>query len=141
MSDDFEVVGRSVTDAFLGIEQTPPLDVPVDPAVIDSAPGVYELPDASPLTNFRPRWNPGRLQVLRRDQALTLYARRGPWKDGCPLLPSDPDDPEHLIAAPGDRPSTPVILVRDADGRVSGLRLPQLVEMVRNPEIEPWIEV
>jgi hypothetical protein len=112
--------------------------VAIDPLILDSAPGVYELPDEAPLTNFRPRFNPGRLQIKREGDMLTVYARRGPWKGGCRLSPASADDPEVFAIEPEGYPRSTVILARDSGGQVDSIRLPRLVEMARSPGLEPW---
>lgn len=139
MSDDFDgIVVPTVINAFLGIESDSLTSVAIDPLILDSAPGVYELPDEAPLTNFRPRFNPGRLQIKREGDTLTVYARRGPWKDGCRLSPASADDPEVFAIELAGHPRSTIILARDSGGQVDSIRLPRLVEMVRNSDMEPW---
>lgn len=139
MSDDFGgVVVPTLVNAFLGIGGEPLPVIPVDSTVLESAPGVYEIADAAPLTNFRPRFNPGRLQIAREGNSLVLYSRRGPWTAGCPLSPADSADPEMFAVEAEGYPRSALVLKRSQDGRVTSVRLPPLVEMVRNPELEPW---
>jgi CubicO group peptidase (beta-lactamase class C family) len=139
MSDDFDgVVVPTIVNAFLGFGDEPLPAISIDATVLDSAAGVYELPDAAPLTNFRPRFNPGRLQIARNDGSLTLYSRRGAWADGCALFPATAGDPELFAVEAEGYPRSALVLKRGADGRVNSIRLPRLVEMVRNPDLEPW---
>lgn len=105
--------------------------------VIAAAPGVYESPGGV-LTNFRIIGQMGRLMIKAEDGALTLYARRGDWRDGKRLHPGDPGDPDFLLV--DDNPLTPskLALVRDAAGAVVGLRCDRLVQMVRTEAVAPW---
>jgi CubicO group peptidase (beta-lactamase class C family) len=105
--------------------------------VIAAAPGVYESPGGV-LTNYRIIGDMGRLMIKAEDGGLTLYARRGDWRDGKRLYPGDPADPDFLII--DDDPLAPhkLALVRDAAGAVTGLRCDRLVEMVRTEAVEPW---
>ena len=112
--------------------------IPIDAFVLQTAPGVYEIPDSAPLTNFRPRFNPGRLQVKEEDGGLRLYSRRGPWKDGARLLAADRTDPELFAVEAEGYPRERIILARNGRGEVEAIRLSGLVEMVQNPELEPW---
>ncbi len=138
MSEEYDsIFVPRLVRAFLNIEDAP-LDVSIDPMVLQTAPGVYEIPDAAPLTNFRPRFNPGRLQVKAEDGALRLYSRRGAWKDGARLLPADPSDPEVFAVEAEGYPRSRLVLWRDRSDEVNAVRLPRLVEMVKNPDLEPW---
>ena len=66
-----------------------------------------------------------------------MYSRRGPWKEGAHLLPGDTGDPDIVLIESGAIPPR-MGLVRDDAGNVTGLRFMQLVEMHRNPELQPW---
>ncbi len=105
--------------------------------VIAAAPGVFESPGGV-LTNYRIIGAMGRLMIKAEDGGLTLYARRGAWREGKRLYPGDPEDPDFLII--DDNPLAPskLALVRDAAGAVVGLRCDRLVEMVRTEAVEPW---
>jgi CubicO group peptidase (beta-lactamase class C family) len=139
MTDEFDsIFAPRIVRAFLGLEDAPLDGISVDPSVLRTAPGVYEIPDAAPLTNFRPRFNPGRLQVKAEDGGLRLYSRRGPWKDGARLLAADHADPEVFAVEAAGYPRSKVILARNGRGEAEAIRLPRLVEMVQNPELEPW---
>jgi CubicO group peptidase (beta-lactamase class C family) len=138
MSEEYDAIYvPRLVGAFLDLEDGP-LNVPMDGAVLETSPGIYEIPDAAPLTNFRPRFNPGRLQVKRQGDGLLLYSRRGPWKDGARLLPSDPSDPELFVVETERYPRSRLVLHRNQRGEVASVRLPRLVEMVKNPDLEPW---
>ena len=104
--------------------------------VIAAAPGVYESPGGV-LTNFRIIGSMGRLMIKAEDGGLTLYARRGAWREGKRLYPGDPSDPNFLIVDDQSLQPSKLALVRDASGAVVGLRCDRLVEMVRT-EVEPW---
>ncbi|HUZ12115.1 MAG TPA: serine hydrolase domain-containing protein [Caulobacteraceae bacterium] len=105
--------------------------------VIAAAPGVYESPGGV-LTNFRIMASMGRLMIKAEDSGLTLYARRGAWRDGKRLYPGDPNDPDFLIIDDHPLQPSPLVLVRDIAGAVVGLRCDRLVEMVRTEAVEPW---
>jgi CubicO group peptidase (beta-lactamase class C family) len=110
---------------------------PVDEDVRAAAPGVYECTPGR-LTNFRPSTNLGRIQITRQGDTLTIRSRRGAWKHGAPLAGADARDPLLLAAlVPGSDPA-PVLLTRDAAGRIDGLRCDELVHMVRNESLQPW---
>ncbi len=138
MYDGFDtaVVPRAVA-AFLDQPEEALLERNVDARVLATAPGVYELPNPGPLTNFRPLSNAGRIKLAVEDGALVMYARRGPWKSGVRLLPAS-DEPDYFtISKEGSLPQH-VVLLRDADGGVTGLRFQQLCDYERNPELQPW---
>jgi CubicO group peptidase (beta-lactamase class C family) len=105
--------------------------------VIAAAPGVYESPGGV-LTNFRIIGSMGRLMIKAEDGGLTLYARRGAWRDGKRLYPGDPADPDFLVIDDDPLQPSMLALVRDAAGAVTGLRCDRLVEMVRTETVAPW---
>jgi hypothetical protein len=122
--------------ALLDVKPTIPAGR-LDPALLQTAPGVYEgLPGA--LTNYRIMGAPGRLQIKAENGALRLYARRGPWKGGRSLRPADPDDPQFFLLDDDELEPSRVVLIRDADGAVTGLRCDRLVEMRRAETAKPW---
>jgi hypothetical protein len=79
----------------------------------------------------------GRLQLKAAGGALSLHARRGPWKPGVLLHPADPGDDTWFQAADDDLEPTALRLVRGADGTVAGLRY-GLVQMVRADATPGW---
>jgi CubicO group peptidase (beta-lactamase class C family) len=105
-------------------------DRAVDAAILDTAPGTYELTPGR-LTNFRPATRIGRLHIERAGDALTLRSRWGPWKDGVRLTPCDPVDPAFFVIQRPDADPAYVALTPDAAGHVDGLRCDELVHMVR----------
>ena len=135
--DKFTVVDGEVLRALLDA----PLRVPdlraVDEQVLASAPGVYEAALPGPLTNFRIATGTGRVQLSARDGELWLHARHGPWKDGVRMAP-DADDPAFFVLETGEPEPPGLALVRDANGAVTGIRFPRMVEMVRTETVEPW---
>lgn len=139
-SDAFDTaVTPRLLRAFLGYAD-PAFTGRPEAAVLASAPGVYELPEPGLLTNFRPQYNTGRVQIRAEDGALVMYSRRGAWKDGVRLAPVDPEQPDFFAIVSGDgNPASYMALLRDEAGRVTGLRLPQLVEMYRTTEVKPWV--
>jgi hypothetical protein len=126
-----------ITGSVLDARPAPPA-FPLDPEVLASAPGVFEAPLPGPLTNFRIMTGAGRVQISARDGELWLHARRGPWKDGARMLPADATDPAFFALDTGEPDAPRVALVRDANGAVTGLRLPGLMELVRTETVAPW---
>lgn len=129
----FPAIARSAIDK----PKTEFARVPIEHAILDAAPGVYEaLPGK--LTNFRTTTAFGRIQLKRQGDELWLYARRGPARGGARLLPAGTDDPAFLVI---DAPGEPayVALTRDGAARVSDLRLGLLVHMVRAETVQPWV--
>ncbi len=90
------------------------------------------------LTNFRIIGSMGRLMIKAEHGGLTLYARRGAWREGKRLYPGDPADPDFLMIDDQSLQPSKLALVRDAAGAVVGLRCDRLVEMVRTEADEPW---
>ena len=68
-----------------------------------------------------------------------LHARRGPWKDGVRMVPTDPEDPAFFTLDTDALERPAVALVRNARGHVTGLRFDRLVAMMRSRE-KPWLE-
>jgi CubicO group peptidase (beta-lactamase class C family) len=122
--------------ALTGAEPRPLTGAPAA-EVIAAAPGVYESPGGV-LTNFRIIGSMGRLMIKAENGGLTLYARRGAWREGKRLYPGDPADPDFLVIDDQALQPSKLALVRDAAGAVVGLRCDRLVEMVRTEAVEPW---
>jgi CubicO group peptidase (beta-lactamase class C family) len=134
----FESSGNRILEAVFDVPQFAVPEVPVDKRILESAPGVYEATEPGPLTNFRVIINCGRVQISAAEGGLLMHSRRGAWKDGVPLLPADPAQPDLLvIGGPGALPAY-VVALRDGDGAVKGLRFPQFVDMYRTEEVQPW---
>ncbi len=112
-------------------------DEPVDPAIVAAAPGVFEMAPGR-LTNFRPSRRLGRIQISARDGGLMLHSRHGAFKSGVALHPASSDDPAFLQAAKTGVDPVSFALIRDAAGRVTGLRTDELVEMTRTETVAPW---
>lgn len=132
---DSTIVPRSL-EAVLGREPEPLPDIAVDPGVLAAAPGVYELMEPGPLTNFRPRYATGRIQITAEADGLVMYSRRGPWVEGVRLVPARPGEPD-FFAIEGAGVRQYMALLRDGSGAVTGLRFQQLCDMVRAEE-PPW---
>jgi hypothetical protein len=139
MSETFDNrITSPLLQAFLGAPTPAPAAEALDARVAETAPGVYEAPEPGPLTNLRVKFGSGRIMIRAGDDGgLTLFSRRGPWKEGARLLPGDTGEPDLLLIEGGSMPQR-MAVVRDASGAVTGLRFMQLVEMRRNPELEPW---
>jgi hypothetical protein len=139
-----EVFSRVITSVL----NAPPVErpsLPIDDALLQKAPGVFEAPLPGPLTNFRIMTGVGRVQISAREGELWLHARRGPWKDGARMLPADEHDPAFFVLeidvpdpSFGEPDPPRVALVSDANGAVTGLRLPGLMELVRTETVAPW---
>ncbi len=139
MYDKFDTaVVPAIHQAVLGATVEPLPAAPIAPAILDSATGVYEATLPGPLTNFRVMTGSGRVQVSARDGRLILHSRRGPWKAGVPMLPTDPAQPDLFVLDTGDPQPPRVVAILDAGGRVAGLRFPQLVDMYRTERVQPW---
>jgi CubicO group peptidase (beta-lactamase class C family) len=136
--DKFMQVDGRILQAALDAPDAKPLDRPVDPSLLASAPGVYEARPGA-LTNFRIVTGTGRIQLSAREGELWLHARRGPWKEGKRLVPADAADPAFFMLDTREPEPPCVALLRDADGRVTGLRHDRLVEMVRTEQVAPWV--
>jgi CubicO group peptidase (beta-lactamase class C family) len=138
--DRFDAVQSRIIQAVLDAPSRERPQRPVDPALLAAAPGVYEAPLPGPLTNFRIAVPMGRLQISARDGALWLHARRGPWKGGVPLRPADDGDPPCFLIDDGDPDPPRLVLVREATGAVTRLRIAVgcAVDLVRNDAIAPW---
>jgi CubicO group peptidase (beta-lactamase class C family) len=103
---------------------------PVDPAVLASAPGLYECA-AGTLTNFRPATRVGRVHIAAEGGALVLRSRWGAWKGGVRMTPAGASDPAFFAVQTEGRDPAYIALTRDASGRVDGLRCDELYHMVR----------
>ncbi len=138
-SDSFDrLFAPPLIEAFLGFsDELPPASTP-DPRVLATAPGVYELTMPGPLTNFRPQFNCGRVQISNKEGELVMHSRRGAWKTGVRLLPVPADERDFFAVDMPGEPVAYVAMLLDETGAVSGLRFQQIVDMYRNPDIPPW---
>lgn len=134
MMDEPAPIFRRIIRAVLGIEDAPYAERPAETAMLDSAPGLYELPMPGPLTNFRSQTRTGRVNVTRDGDALALESRWGKWKRPVRLTPCDPEDASFFAIQTAGADPAHVAFVREPDGRVSGLRLDELVYMLKRPE-------
>jgi CubicO group peptidase (beta-lactamase class C family) len=135
MLDSPRAIFNSVKRAVFG--EAPPSfgERAIDPAILASAPGLYEL-TLGRLTNFRPATRIGRVRIDRDGDRLRLTSRWGAWKTGVRMAQADVRDPA-FFALPDEagtgEPSF-LALTRAPDGRVTGLRCDDLVHMVRREE-------
>ena len=129
MMDEPGPVWRRVLRAVLNVEQKAWSARPTDAQILETAPGMYELPMPGPLTNFRPQTRVGRVAIERHDDGLILRSRWGGWKTGAKLTPCDHDDPAFFAAGRADGDWSYVALDRDANGDVIALRFDDLVRM------------
>jgi CubicO group peptidase (beta-lactamase class C family) len=132
----YRVEGRILQAVLNAPDQVLP-SIPVDPAVLSGAPGVYEATPGR-LTNFRIITGTGRIQIAAEGGRLTLHARRGPWKGGVRMLPVDSADPAFFVLDTGEPAPPCVALLSDQERRVTGLRFDRLVYMVRNDSVASW---
>ena len=136
-SNDYNtVILPPLTQAFLGEPDPEPAYSTIDPRILDTAPGVYELASNTPLTDFRTRFVPGRVLVSAANGGLTIRGQRGPWSEGVPLIAADPAQPDLLLVTKGAATEKVVVLFEGDE--VSGLRFQTLFELRRNPEAQPW---
>ncbi len=135
-SDNYEstVMPRTIA-SVLNLQPEPLPEIGVDPRILETAAGVYELPEPGPLTNFRPRYQCGRIQIAAVDGGLVMYSRRGPWTQGVRLLPVRPGEPDFFAIEGNVRQY--MSMLRDDGGAVTGLRFQQLCDMQR-AEAAPW---
>lgn len=131
MLDDSLPVFRSVIRAVLDVPAPAFAPRATSGDLLESAPGLYELPMPGPLTNFRPQTGKGRITIDREGDALVLRARWGEWKSGRVLTPCDPGDDAFFAIQADDREPHFVAFTRDASGAADGLRLDDLVRMVK----------
>jgi CubicO group peptidase (beta-lactamase class C family) len=137
--EDFDnKVQVPLIQTFLGAPDPEPADCQIDPQVLETAPGVYELAGRFPLTDFRTRFNPGRVTITRDGDSLTLHGQRGAWSEGSPLRAADASDPDLLLVI-GPTQTQRLVVVRDGSAAVTGLRFQHLFELVKNPELEAWV--
>jgi CubicO group peptidase (beta-lactamase class C family) len=129
----------AIQAAILGIEPNALSDVPPEPHVLATVPGVYEASMPGPLTNFRVMTGCGRVQVSARDGGLVLHARRGPWKEGIRMLPADASQPDLFVLATGDPDPPAVVAVQDAAGATTGLHFAGLMHLHRTDRVQPWV--
>jgi len=138
-SDNYDAtfVPRAVA-AALGAQDEPLPEIPVDKRILETAPGVYQLTEPGPLTNFRPQYNAGRVQLSVVNGRLMMHSRRGAWRKGVPLIPARPGEPDFFaIDKPGAARQYMAIL-RDDTGAATGLRFQQIVDMVRAESTPTW---
>jgi CubicO group peptidase (beta-lactamase class C family) len=107
-----------------------------DPAILASAPGVYEPPEGF-LTSYRIIRSTGRLQITERDGELYLRARRGPWREGVRLAQPDPRDPAFFVLDTGAPDPPRLAFVRDENGKPTTIRMSRM-NFVRNGNLGPW---
>jgi CubicO group peptidase (beta-lactamase class C family) len=136
-SYDSTFVPRALS-AVLGLGDDPLPEIGIDPRVLETAPGVYELSDPGPLTNFRAQYVTGRVQLSAAEGGLVMHSRRGAWKDGVRLLPVRPGEPDFFAIDKPGAARQHIALLRDATGAVTGLRFQTICDMVRNPEMPAW---
>lgn len=129
MMDEPSPVFRRILRAVFGVEQKAWSASPTDLAILESAPGMYELPMPGPLTNFRPQTRVGRVEIERHGDGLILRSRWGGWKTGAKLTPCDESDPGFFAAGRADGDWSYIAMDRDASGQVIALRFDDLVRM------------
>lgn len=137
-SDRFSRIEGRVLQAVLDAPAPTRPALPVDTAMLKAATGVYR-PFPGPLTNYRVITSTGRVQVTEQNGGLMLRARRGPWREGVPMLPADPTDPTFFVLDTGEAEPPRVVLVRDESGAVTGIRFDWLVYMAKSDGLEPWV--
>lgn len=129
MMDEAWPVFHSIWRAVLGVGERAIPGTATDAAVLATAPGLYELPPGR-LTNQRPAVRIGRVEIARDGGGLTLRSRWGAWKHGVRLRPCG-GEPDLFAIVEGDDEPAHIVLVRDGNGAVTGLRCDDLVHMRR----------
>ncbi len=109
------------------------LGLPIDPAILASAPGIYECTPGR-LTNFRPATRTGRIHISADNEALSLRSRWGAWKAGVRIAPADAADPSFFTLEPALPDPAHIVFRRDALGNVLGLYCDELTYMARRDE-------
>ena len=139
-SDSFDrTLVPYLLEAFVGDDHDEAaIAQPVAPHILAAAPGVYELTTPGPLTNFRPQYNCGRVQIANQGGELMLYSRRGAWKGGARLVPTRLGEDDFFAIKTESGATNYMTMIVDDAGAVTGLRFQQIVDMHRNPEIAPW---
>ncbi len=137
---EFRVVVPRIVQAVLGAPSIVPTETVSDPDLASSALGVYEAPNPGPLTNFRIKTGPGRVQISRRDGVLLLHSRRGEWKQGIRLLRADAGEPDLFLLDTGAPEPGRLAFARDASGNVVGMHVSDGMPwyLQRAEGIEPW---
>ncbi|MCH7787349.1 MAG: serine hydrolase [Chloroflexi bacterium] len=110
---------------------------PTDAAILKAAVGVYE-PPAGFLTSFRITRGVGRIQITEKDGELELRARRGPWREGIRLVPTDSNDPAFFSLDTGAPEPPGLALTFDDNKAVSGINMSRM-NLVRNNNLQPWV--
>jgi CubicO group peptidase (beta-lactamase class C family) len=127
-----------ITQAVLDARPVERPSIPIDESLLQVAPGVFEATLPGPLTNFRIMTSVGRVQISALDGQLWLHARRGTWKEGARLCPTDRSDATFFSLERDGLECGQVALVLDEGGKVTGLHLPGLIELVRTETVAPW---
>jgi hypothetical protein len=135
--DHFDRIEQAVLAAVLDAPPHRAPQAPLDAAIRQSAPGVYEA-TAGKLTNVRIAGRTGRIQITDADGGLVLRSRRGEWKQGVRMRPLDPSDPRYFELETDELDPARLVVTTDEGGRVTGLHLDRLVHLVRNDSLEPW---
>jgi CubicO group peptidase (beta-lactamase class C family) len=134
--DGFDALVSRLLAAVLNAAPTPPSGV-VANEIIEALPGVYSLIPGR-LTNVRPLFAVGRVQIKADRGALLLYSQYGRWRHGVRMYPGDPADRDFLLLDDDALEPSRLILLRDQRGAVSGLAFDRLVRMVRTDNVRPW---
>lgn len=125
----FDLILRAV----LGVQPEAIAECAIDPRILATAPGTYELTPGR-LTNFRPATTIGRIQIERDGPALHLRSRWGAWKSGVRMIACDESDPSFFAIQDKDGEISHLALTRDAAGGATGLRCDPLVHMLRKAD-------
>ncbi len=110
---------------------------PVDPNIARAAAGVYEPPEGF-LTSYRIIRSAGRIQITEKDGGLELRSRRGPWREGVRLVPTDANDPAFFRLDTGSPEPPGVALAFDQGSDKASRLLMSRMSLVRNDKLTPW---
>jgi hypothetical protein len=136
MMDEPSPVFRRIIRAALGVEPRRYDTAPVARDLLEQAPGEYWLTMPGALTNFRPATRLGPVRIERDGDQLTLTSRWGAWKGGVPMHAGDLADPDLFAINREDDDAALLVIERNGDGNVTGLRCDELTYLVKRERAE-----
>ena len=137
--EQFEDVVTEIVRNVLDQEEENFNSLGFDSQFASQAVGIYELPKGM-ITNFRPLYSTGRVQVKQAfDGSLHIKSRRGLWREGKLLIPRNNNDDTLLMCIKTDQPELPRILfVKDSDGLIGKIQFDRLIEMHKISSLTSW---
>ena len=137
--DQFEDVVTEIVRNIMDKDESVINSIDVDQEFASQVVGIYELPPGM-VTNFRPLHSAGRVQVYQAyDGSLFIQSRRGLWREGKRLIPTDNDSDKLTMRVETDQPELPKILfLRGNDGLIEKIQFDRLVEMHKTTSLNYW---